>query len=183
MTWRRGCTGRPKELIFGTLKQWRPRREKTRERVAAKDKLGKVTVMATKNKKSTSRLQAKKKPAASSKKTAKKKTVSPAATSARDKSPARRGAKLLSDSVLGSCPSRQYAGEVDIDDARGRATLVTQFGPYLMMIDRGCTGVFDPNGVTADHETFRRNPAPHGPLTCQGFLHEDAQATVLHVVG
>jgi hypothetical protein len=139
--------------------------------------------MATKNKKSTSSSQAKKKPAAKSKKTAKKKAGSLAARTSRAQSPAPRDAKLLTDSMLGSCPSRQYFGEVEIDDARGLATLETQSGTYLMMIDRGCTGVFDPRGVTAAYETFRRNPGPHGPLTCQGFLHQDAEATVLHVVG
>lgn len=90
--------------------------------------------------------------------------------------------KLLADSALVSCPTRQYVGTIELDDPNARSFLQMPNGSFLLMLDRGCTGVFDPQGVAAAYEIFRVNPGNAGQLICQGFLHQDGTGMVLHVV-
>jgi hypothetical protein len=156
-----------------------------KERALAKDKLGKVAVMATKKAKGASRRQVKKKSPAPQKKKAKTKVAkkgASAAPRARAQAQVPRSAKFLADSLV-SCPTRQYIGTIELDDANGRSFLQTDNSTFLIMLDRGCTGVFDPRGVAAAYAIYRVNPGRGGQITCQGFLHQDGRATVLHVVG
>jgi len=81
-----------------------------------------------------------------------------------------------------SCPTHVYAGTVQLDDANRRAFLATQGGTYLMILDPDCSGVFNPNRVAAAYAAYRYNPGRNGGLNCNGFLHEDGSAQVLHVV-
>ena len=89
--------------------------------------------------------------------------------------------KKLTAAMVTACPTRPYSGTVQIDDNNGRSWLQTAAGTFLMMLDPGCTGVFDPRGVTNAYTIFRSNPGPNGQLTCQAFCHLDGTAQVLHV--
>jgi hypothetical protein len=92
------------------------------------------------------------------------------------------GAKLLAETDLVSCPARPYSGTVQLDDVNGESFLQMQGGTVLLMIDLGCTGVFDPQGVARAYEIYRVNPGRNGSMSCQGFLHQDSVGLVLHVV-
>lgn len=136
--------------------------------------------MATKN--SPSRKQAKMKKVPTQKKRKIARSVKKSAPRGGASAPAPRGSARLADSALVTCPTRQYSGTVLLDDANGQSFLQMGNATFLLMLDRGCTGVLDPQNVTAAYEIVRVNPGRNGVLTCQGFLHQDGTATVLHVV-
>jgi hypothetical protein len=138
--------------------------------------------MATKKGKRAPRRQAKKKTPAPRGKAVKKKTRTPAPAAAIPRVQVPRARQLLADSALVSCPTRQYAGTIELDDDNGRAFLQMDNGAFLLMLDQGCTGVFDPQGVAAAYGIYRVNPGRNGELICQGFLHLDGTGMVLHVV-
>jgi hypothetical protein len=92
------------------------------------------------------------------------------------------GLTLRAETALSQCPTHVYDGTVLLKDAEQQSFLQTSSGTYLMLIDADCSGLFTPSRVTDAYLTFSANPGRNQRLTCNGFLHQDGSAHVLHVV-
>jgi hypothetical protein len=92
------------------------------------------------------------------------------------------GAPLLAEAIPSGCPARVYDGEVILDDPARTSFLRTAGGTYLMLLDPDCSGTFSAGRVDAAYGAFSQNPGRNQRLICNGFLHEDGTAQVLHVV-
>jgi hypothetical protein len=110
-----------------------------------------------------------------------KKTAPPRSAAARV-SNVKPQMSLPQDGVPTTCPAHLYDGTVLLDDGARQSFLKTAAATYLMTIDADCSGVFTDEGVDAAYAAFSYNPGRNQRLTCQGFLHEDGTAWVLHVV-
>jgi hypothetical protein len=94
----------------------------------------------------------------------------------------RARAQLLSEAIPPQCPTHVYDGEVILDDANRTSFLRTTGGTYLMLLDPDCSGTFTAGRVDAAYGAFSQNPGRNQRLVCNGFLHEDGTAQVLHVL-
>lgn len=137
-----------------------------------------------KKKTAASRRDAKKKrPRVKKSAPAKKGVAAPSKRLTSRKAPSGRGgAKFLADAISLQCPTHVYDGEVILDDANRTAFLRTAGGTYLMLLDPDCSGTFTAGRVDAAYGAFSQNPGRNQRLICNGFLHEDGTAQVLHVL-
>lgn len=92
------------------------------------------------------------------------------------------GVAFRAEAALPQCPTHVYDGTVLLKDVEQQSFLQTISGTYLMLIDADCSGQFTPDRVTDAYVTFSASPGRNQRLTCNGFLHEDGTAHVLHVV-
>jgi hypothetical protein len=90
--------------------------------------------------------------------------------------------KLLAETPPLQCPTHLYAGTVRLDANNRRSFLETATGTYLMSLDPDCSGVVNAGRIDAAFGTFSQNPGGNQAMQCNGFLHEDGTAFVLHVV-